>query len=139
MKTGKNIDSVIVDDYSTSVSIQSGAGKNLISLVGGKCSVSISGGENELYFNSSENVVFTGDKNDSITVYGGGNDVIRFYSLDSMENIINTALTPLLKFFTDLGLETINYIIDTSSNVATSIVEVEKLSRVEPFYRGKNS
>ena len=253
LKTGKNIDSVIVGrgyDYSTSVSIQSGAGKNLISLVGGKCSVSISGGENELYFNSSENVVFTGDKNDSITVYGDdgantlntsagndtvlikesergwweplvvdtgyqndsirnevnnvsietgygkdtvenwgqnvsiqsgdpyttagknlvknhadnvtiqgggesdtiknyktdnvsinggrGNDVIRLYSLDSMKNIITTALTPLFKAGVDLNLETINGIIDTCNNVATSIVDVEKLSYVEPNYRGKN-
>lgn len=252
LKTGKNIDSVIVGsgyDYSTSVSIQSGAGKNLISLVGGKCSVSISGGENELYFNSSKNVVFTGDKNDSITVYGDeantlntsagndtvlikesergwweplvvdtgyqndsirnetsgvsietgygkdtvenwgqnvsiqsgdpdttagknlvknhannvtiqgggesdtiknyktdnvsinggrGNDVIRLYSLDSMKNIITTALTPLFKAGVDLNLETINGIIDTCNNVATSIVDVEKLSYVEPNYRGKN-
>ena len=249
LKTGNNIDSVIVN--SASVSIQSGAGKNLISLEGSKGSVSIIGGENEIFFDTGGNVVYTNDKDDSITVVNGddnntlntgagndtvwiketggrswapfvvdtgygndsirnegegvsinsgygkdtvenrgqyvtiqssdpntatgknlvknhaeavtiqgggdsdtiknyktnnvsinggrGNDVIKLYSLDSMKNIINTALTPLLKGIFDLTLvETTNGIIDTCNNVATSIVDVEKLSNVEPFYREKN-
>ena len=148
--TGYQNDSIRNEAYS--VSIETGYGKDTVENWGGQVTIQsgdpdITAGKNLIKNHVDDVTIQGGGQADTIENYTGrnvsinggrGNDVIKLYSTESMENFLAAALNPLLNVVKDFNLEKINSIIDIYNTLAEAIDGFEKVSQLESSYKGKN-